>query len=122
VSFSRASRSARKSLVQWQSRKGGGPFASYWDLNNRKLLRVSKRRKQPPGNFQWPRALLYMDNLEHREKPPITREEREAKKERARKDAEKALAAHKKEDDAFRANFERLKAERLAREAAETKS
>ena len=62
-----------------------------------------------------------MDNLEHREKPPITREEREAKK-RARKDAEKALAAHKKEDDAFRANFERLKAERLAREAAETKS
>ena len=43
-------------------------------------------------------------------------------KERARKDAEKALAAHKKEDDAFRANFERLKAERLAREAAETKS
>jgi len=40
-----------------------------------------------------------MDNLEHREKPPITREEREAKKERARKDAEKALAAHKKEDD-----------------------
>ena len=63
-----------------------------------------------------------MDNLEHREKPPITREEREAKKERARKDAEKALAAHNKEDDAFRANFERLKAERLAREAAETKS
>ena len=28
------------------------------------------------------------------------------------------LAARKKADDAFRANFERLKAERLAREAA----
>jgi hypothetical protein len=62
-----------------------------------------------------------MDNFEHREKQPITKEEREAKKEQARKDAEKALAARKKEDDAFRANFERLKAERLAREAAEAK-
>jgi hypothetical protein len=63
-----------------------------------------------------------MDNFEHREKPPITKEEREAKKERARQDAEKALVARKKQDDAFRANFERLKAERLAREATETKS
>ena len=63
-----------------------------------------------------------MDNFEHREKPPITKEEREAKKERARREAEKGLAARKKEDDAFRANFERLKAERLAREAPEVKS
>ena len=51
-----------------------------------------------------------MENFEHREKPPITKEEREAKKERARQEA------------AFRANFQRLKAERLAREAAEAKS
>jgi hypothetical protein len=63
-----------------------------------------------------------MENFEHREKPPITKEEREAKKERARQDAVKALAVRKKEDDAFRANFQRLKAERLAREAAEAKS
>jgi hypothetical protein len=63
-----------------------------------------------------------MENFEHREKPPITKEEREAKKERARQDAVKALAARKKDDDAFRANFERLKAERLAREAAGAKS
>jgi hypothetical protein len=62
-----------------------------------------------------------MDNFEDRKKPPATMEEREAKKERARKDAQKVLAARKKEDDAFRANFERLKAERLAREAAEAK-
>ena len=61
-----------------------------------------------------------MDNFEHREKPPITKEEREAKKERARQEAEIALAARKKEDEAFRANFERLKAERMAREASET--
>jgi hypothetical protein len=51
------------------------------------------------------------------EKLPPTREERAAKKEKARQEAEKALAARKKEDEAFRANFERLKAERLAREA-----
>ena len=56
------------------------------------------------------------------EKLPPTKEEREAKKERARKDAEKALIARKKEDDAFRANYERLKAERLARQAAGTSS
>jgi hypothetical protein len=63
-----------------------------------------------------------MENFEHREKPPITKEEREAKKERARQDAVKALALRKKEDDAFRANYERLKAERMAREAAEAKA
>ena len=63
-----------------------------------------------------------MDNFEHREKPPITKEEREAKKERARDEAVKALAVRKKEDDAFRANFQRLKAERMAREEAEAKS
>jgi hypothetical protein len=63
-----------------------------------------------------------MENFEHREKPPITKEEREAKKERARQEAVKAMAARKKEDDDFRANFQRLKAERLAREAAAAKS
>jgi hypothetical protein len=61
-------------------------------------------------------------DYETHEKLPPTKEEREAKKEQARKDAEKALIARKKADDAFRANFERLKAERRAREASETKS
>jgi hypothetical protein len=62
-----------------------------------------------------------MENFEHREKPPVTKEEREAKKERARQDAVIAMASRKKDDDAFRANFERLKAERMAREAADAK-
>ena len=57
-------------------------------------------------------------NYQNREKRLPTNEEREAKKEQIRKDAEMVLAARKKADDAFRANFERLKAERLAREAA----
>ena len=58
---------------------------------------------------------MIMD-YETREKRAPTKEEREAKKDKARREAEKALAARKKEDDAFRTNFERLRAERLARE------
>ena len=61
-------------------------------------------------------------DYETHDKTPPTKEEREAKKERARKEAENAIVARKKADDAFRANFERLKAERRAREAAETRS
>ena len=45
--------------------------------------------------------------------PPRKSVRKEAK---ARKEAELNLTARKKSDDAFRANFERLKAERLARE------
>jgi hypothetical protein len=71
-----------------------------------------------PVKFQHRKTLMVMD-YETREKQPVTKEEREAKKERSRKDAETALAARKKADEAFRANFERLKAERLAREATE---
>lgn len=61
-------------------------------------------------------------DYETQDKRPPTKEEREAKKEKARKEAENALIARKKEDEAFRANFERLRAERRAREAAELKS
>jgi hypothetical protein len=52
-----------------------------------------------------------------REKRAPTKEEREAKQQKSRQEASKALAERKKDDEAFRANFERLKAERLAREA-----
>jgi hypothetical protein len=52
-----------------------------------------------------------------RVKPPVSKAEREARQEKLRIEAEKALAERKKADDAFRANFDRLKAERLAREA-----
>ena len=60
-----------------------------------------------------------MTEFENRVKPPVTREEREAKMQQRRFDAEQAIIERKKADDAFRANFERLKAERLAREAVE---
>lgn len=68
------------------------------------------------GNLWDLDALICMENFEHKEKPPVTKEEREAKKEKSLWDAKKALAERKKADDAFRANFERLKAERKARE------
>jgi hypothetical protein len=57
-----------------------------------------------------------MENFEHRENPPITKEQREAKKQKSLQDAELAMAERRKADAAFRANFERLKAERKARE------
>ena len=57
---------------------------------------------------------------EAKEKVPLTPEERAAKKEKSLWDAKKALSERKKADDAFRVNYERLKAERIAREAQES--
>jgi hypothetical protein len=51
---------------------------------------------------------------------PITKAEREARKAFRQLDAEKALTDHEIAQKAFSANRERLKAERLAREAAGT--
>jgi hypothetical protein len=61
-----------------------------------------------------------MEEFEYREKPATTKEEHAAKKEKSLCDAEKALAERKKVEDSFRANYERLKAERFARETADT--
>jgi len=57
-----------------------------------------------------------MGEHQYRERKSPTKEEREAKKAKARADGDEAHAAKQKEDDAFRANFERLRAERKARE------
>lgn len=61
-------------------------------------------------------ALICMTDYVPQERQAPTKEERAAKKEAARVTGEENLAALKKEDDAFRANFERLKTERKARE------
>ena len=58
-----------------------------------------------------------MEHFEQQEKQPLTKEQREAKKEKNRWDAAKALSEREMADDTFRANYERLKAQRLAREA-----
>lgn len=59
-----------------------------------------------PGEFQSTRS--------------ITKEEREARKAFRQVEAEKAMTDHEIAQKAFSANRERLKAERLAREAAGT--
>jgi hypothetical protein len=61
-----------------------------------------------------------MEKFEHREKPATTKEEGAARKEKRLWDARKAFAERKKVEDSFRANYERLKAERLAREPTNT--
>jgi hypothetical protein len=71
-------------------------------------------------NFQRLCTLTGMTDFENRVKPPVSREERAAKMEKRRLEAEQALIERKKADDAFRANFERLKAARLARETIDS--
>jgi hypothetical protein len=58
--------------------------------------------------------------FDKRVKPAANTVEREARLERQRLEAEQAMAERKQADDAFRANYERLKAERLAREGKNT--
>ena len=56
---------------------------------------------------------------EHQPIRPLTREEREARKAFRQVDAEVAMSDHETAQNAFADNRERLRAERLAREAAE---
>jgi hypothetical protein len=69
-----------------------------------------------PRNFYCHNALICM-TYENRMKPAASGVEREARLEKRRIEAEQALEEHRKAEAAFRANYERLKAERLAREA-----
>jgi hypothetical protein len=57
--------------------------------------------------------MIGTDASEGRQRPIVIEGEPDDK---ARWDAEQNLTARKKSDEEFRANFERLKAERLARE------
>jgi hypothetical protein len=63
-----------------------------------------------------------MNNRQRPEPKTFTRAEREARKAFAAQEAEKALSEYEKAQRAFHANRERLKAERLAREAAASKT
>ena len=56
-------------------------------------------------------------DYENRVKPVASSMEREARLEKRRIEAEKAMQDHHKAEAAFRAKYERLKAERIAREA-----
>ena len=63
-------------------------------------------------------ALICM-TYENRVKPAASSTEREARLAKQRIEAEQAIKERRQADAAFRANYERLKAERLAREANE---
>ncbi len=82
------------------------------------LIRRDGCQDQVSGGNFWRVDALKLMTYENRTIPPRSREERAALMEKRREDAEKALDERRKADDAFRANYERLKAERLAREAA----
>jgi hypothetical protein len=63
-----------------------------------------------------------MSNRDKFERKVTTRAEREARKLFAATEAKKVMSEHEKAQKAFNENRERLKAERLARETAATKS
>ena len=63
-----------------------------------------------------------MISYQRRDPKILTQAEREARKVFAAQEAEKALSEYESAQRAFHANRERLKAERLAREAAASKT
>ena len=67
-----------------------------------------------------PRYCGMTEDLSFRRKP-LTPEQRQARDAARRIEAEKAMRDHEEAQKAFHANRERLKAERLAREAAAAK-
>ena len=78
-------------------------------------------REAPYGTFSAPPRYFGMTgDLSFRRKP-LTPEQRQARDAARRIEAEKAMRDHEEAQKAFHANRERLKAERLAREAAAPK-
>lgn len=67
-----------------------------------------------------PRSSVMTEDLSFRRKP-LTPEQRHARDAARRIEAEKAMRDHEEAQKAFYANKERLRAERLAREAAAAK-
>ncbi len=76
----------------------------------------------PCGTFvSLPGCMAMTEDLSFRRKP-LTPEQRQARDAARRIEAEKAMRDHEAAQKAFYANKERLRAERLAREAAASKS
>lgn len=66
---------------------------------------------------RWATKMKEFDKFEPRR--PLSKEQKDARKELRAADARVAMAEHEKITEAFAKNRERLKAERLAREAGE---
>jgi hypothetical protein len=81
------------------------------------VLRRARQAEAYSRVSEWLRSPgLQPPNYANRVKPTPRSLERVALKEERRKGAEQALIEHKQAEEAFRANYERLKAERLATE------
>jgi hypothetical protein len=63
------------------------------------------------------RCLVMTEDYSVRRQAPITTEQRKARDAERRADAEQAMREHEAAQKAFRENHERLRAQRLAREA-----
>ena len=86
------------------------------------VLRPGVPLTAPGGTFLPFTHCEGMTDRQRLEPKILTRAEREARKAFAAQEAEKALSEYEKAQRAFHANRERLKAERLAREAAASKT
>jgi hypothetical protein len=84
------------------------------------VLFVSPRSHPPPGRARAEGEEMTKTLGEFEPPKPITKAERDARKAFRKLDAEKAMTEHEVEQKAFSANRERLKEERLTREAAVT--
>jgi hypothetical protein len=80
----------------------------------------SLRSHPPPGRDRAEGEEMTKTPGEFNRPKPINKAERDARKAFRKVDAEKAMTEHEIAQKAFSANRERLKAERLAREAAGT--
>jgi hypothetical protein len=77
------------------------------------------RREAPVGNFAGHSALFrLMEQISTRQPKPLTSEERKTRDAVRRAEAEQAMREHRAAQKAFHENRDRLRAERLAREAA----
>jgi hypothetical protein len=95
-----------------------GLFSTFWQTSS--LGTAPDQR--PMGTYSpAPRCLAMTEDLSFRRKP-LTPEQRQARDAARRIEAEKAMRDHEEAQKAFHANRERLKAERLAREAAAAKA
>lgn len=83
--------------------------------------RVGAGQSRQRGTMFAPRRYPFMTEDAQFPRKPLTPEQRQARDAARRVEAEKAMREHEQKQKAFYANKDRLRAERLAREAAAAK-
>jgi hypothetical protein len=99
--------------------KGPKSYSGAWE-EPIACTRISSSVVAPSSrNFAAPSALFRrMEQISNRQPKALTSEERKARDAARRAEAEQAMREHRTAQKAFHENHDRLKAERLAREAA----